>query len=219
MSSSIRVVLIFGIGIAALSACNPSLPPTIDPSQVQATVDGLLTEAAPAATDIPPSTAAPAPTTGPSFEATTYRDEVAGYELDHPEGWFVGPVEQYSRGGITAFTSYERPTDVLPDATPPGETRMDATVQLWDPKGDLEAFAQQRLGAWEASGNTVVLDEEWTLSDGRAAKAYLVTGTDGVASYFFLTTLGDNYLVLSGGGDLALLAEIAHSVRPISFVY
>jgi hypothetical protein len=172
-----------------------------------------LTQEAPPTS--PASTPEPTATIGPSFEATTYRDEVSGYEFQHPAGWFVGPVEQYSRGGITAFTSWERPTDVLPDATPPGQTRIDATVQLWDPKGDLEAFVQQRLGAWEASGIAVAPQEDWTLSDGRAARAFILTGSDGAQSYVFLTTLGDSYLVLGGEGDLTLLAEIAHTVRPI----
>jgi hypothetical protein len=173
----------------------------------------LATE--PPATEPPlaePTATAPA---GPSFEAVTYRDETSGFEFDHPAGWFVGPFEQYSRGGITAFTSWERPTDVFPDETPPGETRLDATVQLWDPKGDLPAFVEQRMTAWDASGIGVQSQEEWALSDGRPARAFIVAGSDGAQGYFFFTTLGEDYLVLSGSGDLALLAEIAHTVRPL----
>ena len=152
----------------------------------------------------------------PSFEAATYRDEVAGFELDYPVGWVVGPVQQYERGGVTAFTSWDRPADVLPGETPTGETRLDATVQLWDPKGDLQAFVDQRMMAWDASGIGVASEESWTLSDGRPARAFVVAGMDGAQGYFFLTTIGDKYLVLSGSGDLALLAEIAHTVRPLS---
>jgi hypothetical protein len=165
-----------------------------------------------------PPAAEPTPTVpaGPSFEATIYRDETSGFEFDYPAGWYVGPIEQYSRGGITAFTSWERPTDVLPDETPAGETRMDAVVQLWDPKGDLGAFVAQRMIAWDASGIAVLSQEEWTLSDGRAAQSFVVAGADGAQAYFFFTTIGENYLVLSGSGDLLLLAEIAHTVRPLS---
>ena len=165
--------------------------------------------------DMPP---APTATSAPhlSFEPATYRDEVAGFEFDYPASWAVGPVEQYSRGGITAFTSWDRPTDVLPGEAPPGETRLDATVQLWDPKGDLQAFVDQRLTAWDASGIGVLSQEDWTLSDGRPARAFVVAGADGARGTFFFTTIGDNYLVLSGSGDLTLLAEIAHTVRPLS---
>jgi hypothetical protein len=48
------------------------------------------------------------------------------------------------------------------------------------------------------------------------AAAFIVAGSDGAQGYFFFTTLGDDYLVLSGSGDLALLAEIAHTVRPLT---
>jgi hypothetical protein len=161
--------------------------------------------------------AEPTPTTppGPSFEAATYRNETSGFELDYPAGWVVGPDQQYSRGGITPFTSWERPTDVLPGENPPGETRFDATVQLWDPKGDLPAFLEQRRMAWDGSGIVVLSQEEWSLSDGRPVRAFVVAGSDGAQAYFFFTTIGDDYLVLSGSGDLALLAEIAHTVRPL----
>jgi len=181
---------------------------------VQATVDVLLTEAAPTAG---PISAPPTATLLPalSFEPAVYRDPSAGFEFDYPAGWTVGPLEQHSRGGITPFTSWARPTDVLPDATPPGETRLDATVQLWDPTGDLDAFLEQRRGAWSASGITVISEQSLTHEDGRPAMALVVQGVDGAQAFFFFTTIGDKYLVLSGEGDLDLLAEIARTVRPL----
>ena len=100
---------------------------------------------------------------------------------------------------------------------PPGETRHGRdTVQLWDPKGDLEAFLAQRTGAWSASGNTVVSEERSTLADGRSTASYVVRNFDGALAYFFFTTLGDDYLVLSGSGDLVLLAEIAGTLRGVT---
>ena len=90
---------------------------------------------------------------------------------------------------------------------------MDATVQLWDPKGDLQAFVDQRMMAWDASGIGVASEESWTLSDGRPARAFVVAGMDGAQGYFFLTTIGDKYLVLSGSGDLALLAAFDERIK------
>jgi len=182
----------------------------------------------PEATNDPTALAtAPAPTPGPSpeaqattsFEAATYRDEVAGFEFDYPATWTVGPVEQYSRGGITVFTSWARPTDVLPSETPPGETRLDVTVQAWEPVGDLEAFLAVRREAWLASGNVIARESSWAAADGRPAAEFIVEDTAGVEAYFFFTTVGGRYLVLSGSGDLAVLGEIANSVRPIPFSY
>jgi len=197
------------IGLAAglmllLAACTPSVPagPT-------ATETDVLMSPVPVAT----ATIEPTLTQTPSSLGATYRDEDAGFEFDYPAGWTVGPSEQYSRGGITAITSWSRPSDVLPGPTPAGETRLDVTVQLWEPINDLEAFVNQRQGAWEASGSEVVSHETWALSEAVSAEVFVVEGSDGVRGFFFFTVIADKYLVLSGDGDLELLAEIAGTVR------
>ena len=202
------VGLIMVAGCASPAPAVPTEMPT-QPVMVSATAE-------------PPGPTQPAPTEAPtpSFEPATYQNDLAGFAFDYPASWTVGPTQQQSRGGITSFTSWSRPADVLPDETPPGETRLDVTVQLWDPKGDLEAFLGQRRGAWAASGSTVVEEKQWTLGeDGRPAASFVVQGSDGAQAYFFFTTLGDDYLVLSGSGDLALLAEIAGTVRPTPPAY
>lgn len=213
MISQVRTVAFIVVAAIALAACSGPTLATASPASVQPTADVRPTATTMAATEIPPE---PTATSGPSYDPTTYRDAAAGFEFDYPSGWTVGPVEQGSRGGITALTSWEHPADVFPDAQPTGETRLDVVVQLWDPKGDLGAFVQQRMMAWEASGSPAVPQGEWTLVDGRMAKSYLITGADGTKGYVFLTTLGDKYLTVSGLGDLALVAEIAHTVRPIT---
>jgi len=198
----------------ALAGCGT---PAVEPIDTQATVALILTQSAPAPTAVP--TMAPPPSEAPpsalGSDPAVYRDASAGIEFEYPSTWVVGPLQQQSRGGITPFTSWDRPTDVLPDAAPPGETRLDVTVQLWEPTGDLEAFLAQRDLAWEASGIVVLSEDRWILEDGRPAVGFVVEGVDGSQAYFFFTTIGDRYLVLSGEGDLTLLAEIAHTVRPI----
>jgi hypothetical protein len=212
-SYRLRIVLPVILAAAALAGCAGPTAETPAPLPTE-TYAPPVTQ--PPATEPPVAEATSTVPAGPSFEVATYRNETSGFEFDYPAGWYVGPDQQYSRGGITPFTSWERPIDVLPDVTPPGETRFDATVQLWDPKGDLEAFVAQRMMAWDASGIVVASEESWTLSDGRPARAFVVTASDGAQGYFFFTTIGEDYLVLSGSGDLALLAEIAHTVRPLS---
>jgi len=222
------IAIVVGIVLGACSAA--SVPEAVD---LQTTVDLLLTASAPDATRVVTiplaATTAPAATAQPtaSFEAATYRDASAGYQFEYPASWTVGPVEQQSRGGTTTFTSWSRPTDALPGETPAGGTRMDATVQLWDPAGELNAFVQRFLDslaseasrpAYDSIGLDVISDESLTLSDGRPA-AFVVQGADGIQDSFFFTTVGDRYLVLSGEGDLALLAEVARTVRPIEITY
>ncbi len=191
-----------------LAACAPSAP-----ASPTATATEALASPVPDAT----ATSEPTPTIQAlSFQPSVYRDEVAGFEFDYPSNWTVGPIEQYSRGGITAFTSWTRPADVLPDETPAGETRLDVTVQLWDPVNDLDAFVQQRMMGLEGSGMIILSQDTWVLSDGRAAKVFVLEANNGYQAFFFFSTIGEKYLVLSGDGDLVLLAEIAGTVRGIS---
>ena len=118
-----RMGLAVGVGLIVLAGCT-SATPTVPAGTPTRT-------AVASATAHPPLPSAPTPTATPglSFEPATYQDDIAGFALDYPADWIVGPSQQESRGRLTAFTSWTRPADVLPDETPPGETRMDAVVQ------------------------------------------------------------------------------------------
>lgn len=164
-------------------------------------------------TDTPIPTEMPVPQL--AFEAATYRDEEAGFEFDYPVGWAFDPGEHQSRGYYIQFYSWEwQPGDQI-DSLPEGETILSVTLQLWDPKNDLEAFINQRKLAWDASGISILSEERLTLAGDRPAAQFVVQGSDGSQAYFLLTTNGEDYLVLSGNGDLSLLAEIAQTLRPI----
>jgi hypothetical protein len=94
------------------------------------------------------------------------------------------------------------------DATGP---RLDVVVYLWDPKGNLPGYLEVRRSAFESSG--IILEEKsLTLENGQEVVTFLVGGVDGNQGFFFITTLHDRYLQLSGSGDLELLAEIAQTV-------
>ena len=97
--SRIGLVIVWaGLGLAACST------PVVE-IDVQATVDVMLTEAAPAATAVPTEapTAPPAPSL--SFEAELYRDASAGFEFDYPATWVVGPVQPVSYTHLTLPTN------------------------------------------------------------------------------------------------------------------
>jgi hypothetical protein len=168
----------------------------------------------------PTSEAAPTEAPALSFEPATFQHDIAGFAFEYPASWMVEKdVTGGSRGSVSQLTSWQHPPGGITEVPAEG-TVLDVTVQLWDPKGDLEAFLGQRRGAWEASGITVVEEKHWTLEeDGRPAASFVVQGSDGAQAYFFFMTLGDDYLVLSGSGDLALLAEIAGTVRPTPPAY
>lgn len=155
------------------------------------------------------------PALAPPFEATTYRDKAAGFEFDYPVGWAFDGGERQSRGYYVQFYSWDwKPGDPI-DPLPAGGTVLSVTVQLWDPKNDLEAFINQRQMAWDSSGISILSEERLTLAGDRPAAQFIVQGTDGAQAFFLLTSNGENYLVFSGNGDLDLLAEISHTLRPV----
>jgi hypothetical protein len=153
------------------------------------------------------------PAAAPAPEMLTYQDEAAGFSFDYPKGWMLESSTIGDRASGVQLTSWTYPTGQIPAETPPGGSRLDVVVQLWEPKGNLQAFSEQRKSAWDASGMRIVSEEELRLSGGRTARHFVVQGADGAQGYFLFTTLGENYLVFSGNGDLALLSKIAQSLR------
>ncbi len=136
-----------------------------------------------------------------------------GIEFDYPAGWAFDGGEHQSRGYFIQLYSWDwKPGDPI-EPLPVGGTVLSVTVQLWDPKNDLEAFINQRKLAWDSSGISILSEERVLLTGNRPAAQFIVQGIDGSQAFFLLTTNGEDYLVLSGNGDLNLLAEIAHTLR------
>jgi hypothetical protein len=159
----------------------------------------------------------PSPTSTPefTFPISTYQDFTNGFELDYPANWSFDPGEQHTRGSYVQFFSWAwQPGDPL-ETIPEGETALSLVVQRWDPKNDLEAFITQRKLGWDSSGSLILTEERITLTGDRPAAQFIIQAADGVRAFFLLTTNGEDYLVISGSGDLDLLKNIAHTLRPI----
>jgi hypothetical protein len=198
-----RILLILSLMIVALAAC--SLPAPAEP-QITAVPN---TEAVPVATDEVPGMKLPAP----SFEAQTYIDEKRGFAFDYPLGWAVTEPMFSERAATVQLLSSP---DLANLATlPEGATRLSVTVYEWDPKNDLAGAAANWKTAWEASGFTVLEEEELILEQGLPARQFTVQTPD-AAVVHLVTALGDRYLMLSGEGNLDLVKEIVQRVRPIS---
>jgi hypothetical protein len=216
-----RSRFIVAVGMLALAGCavptqEPTVLPTCTPPYCQpgevywcpqgppcgcdtrcATPTPGVTDPTPTATDTPPQ---------PSFEASTYRDFTLGFEFDHPSEWALsGQVEQGSRG--EAF-------QLLQDDEP----MLQVATYLWTPDDDLDAYAASRKEAWESSAMSIESESELSLPGGSRGLSFVIRTQEGDRAFFFFTivdfTVYDGrYLVLSGEGDLALLAEIAATVR------
>ena len=98
---------------------------------------------------------------------------------------------------------------------PENAARLTATVYEWDPKNDLAAYVATRKAAWESSGFTIVEELPLVLDLGLNAVQFELKTPDSSA-VVLITALGDQYLVLTGEGNLPLVKEIVQRLRPIS---
>jgi hypothetical protein len=204
-----RIFLVLSLAVTFLSAC--MAPPTNSVPAPEITEAPVLpaTEPALAPTEAVPSAKLPAA----SFESRTYINDTAGFALDYPAGWTVNEAVVGDRGSQVQFLSSPDLADV--SVLPEGATRVTATVYQWDPKNDLAAFVANQKSAWDASGFTILEEEPLTLDLGLPA-TQLTVQTPDASVVFLIAALGDQYLVLSGEGNLELVKEIVGRVRPIS---
>ena len=174
-----------------------------------ASVDPAQDRPAPAPTETAPSPKLPAA----SFESETYINEEAGFALDYPAGWTVDEIVIGPRGTQVQFLSSPEIAELA--VLPEGETRVNATIYQWDPKNDLAAYVAHWKTAWEASGFTILEEEQLVLEQGLPAVKITVQTTEANV-VFLVTALEDRYLVLSGEGNMDLVQEIVQRLRPIS---
>ena len=142
----------------------------------------------------------------------TYEDADYGFTFDYPAAWMLDVIALGDRAPHSIqLTSWTHEPGQISEVQA-GGTVVNVTIQLWDPQGDLAAFVEQRKTAWDASGITIVLQEQLLLSGDRVAQAFIVMSSE-EESYFFFTVLGEQYLVVSGSGDIEAIRQLAQSLR------
>ena len=207
-----RTIFLFLLLLMLLSAC-AAVPAEATSVPAGTAVVALPSDTAQAPV-LPSDTAAPqGKLPAASFEAQTYFNEAAGFALDYPAGWTVNEVVVGDRGTQIQFLSAPELAEAA--TVPTDAARVNATIYQWDPKNDLEAYVAHWKSAWQASGFTIIEEEQQVLELGLPATRFTVQTPDGQV-VFLVTALQDQYLVLSGEGDLTLVNEIVQRVRPIS---
>ena len=198
-----RMIFVLLLTAILLSACTgaPVLN-TLEPTQTDAPELSSDTAAA-------PNPKLPAA----SFESQLYINEAVGFALDYPAGWTVNEMIVGSRGTQVQFLSSPELADAA--TLPNGATRVNATIYQWDPKNDLAAFVANQKTAWESSGFTILEEEPVVLELGLPAVQFTMQ-TPEAQVVFLITALRDQYVVLSGEGDLEMVKEIVGRVRPLS---
>ena len=212
MKRVVLAVLILVLWLASCSAPKPTAAPaTSAPESVESS--GMPVPASePAATEmiVVPEGKIPAA----SFESQTYIDETVGFALDYPADWTVTESVVGDRGSQAVLLSAPGIADLAD--LPEGETRVSITVYQWDPKNDLDAFLDVRKTAWESSGFTILEEEDLVLDLGLSARQFVIQTPEGKETLFLIAAVGDQYLSISGEGDMDLVKEIAARLRPVS---
>jgi hypothetical protein len=176
-----------------------------------------LPTSAPAPTDVvlPPIATAtalpPTPAAAVTFEPALYQDELGRYELSYPAGWTVSSDAGGSRGSYVQFTSWAHEGGI--DEIPVDGSLVQVAVYLWDPQHDLPARLEMRKTALIASGNIILSEKGLTLASGQEAARLVIQDTAGGQSVLIIAELGEDYVELSGIGDLALIDVILATFR------
>ena len=207
-----RMIFALLVMVTLLSACAAPENPTLEPVKTAGPVLPSDTASAPA---MPSDTAAAPDPKLPAapFEAQTYVSETFGFALDYPAGWTVNEMLVGDRGTQIQFLS--SPELAEAPVVPEGATRVNVTIYRWEPKNDLAAFIANQKTAWENSGITILDEEPLILEQGLPAVRFHVQTPDADV-IFLMAALGDQYLVMSGEGDLELVRQIVERLRPIN---
>jgi len=204
-----QMTLVLFILALSLGACTapatptPTLEATAVPVESNMPVPGVAVTEAVVEGKIPAA----------SFDSQTYINESVGFALDYPVSWTVKESIVGDRGKQYLLLSKPEIAD-LP-VVPAGETRVAVNVYQWDPKNDLAAFVDSRKTGWESSGFKIVEEESLTLDLGLTALRFTVQTPDGLTIPFLFAAINDQYLSISGEGDLALVKEIMQRLRPV----
>ncbi len=204
--------LILPAFVLAAAACAPVAAAPARPTLLELPRPTTAPEAAPSAEPALPQPTAASQPVAPSlsFTPALYDASAEGYQLEYPSDWTAVPVSVVgSRGSQGQLFSPGSSAETLAE----GGTRMAMTVYEWDPKNDLAAFVEQRLTAWQSSGFTIAKQAEGNLQNGQPYSSFVIQTADGHQAFFLFTPLGEKYLEISGEGNLALVEEIAGTLK------
>lgn len=177
-----------------LSACAaPSAPAPTQVAEAPPTLAPVL------------ATQAPAKVT-PSFAAETFVDAHGRFGFQYPEGWTLLGGEEAARGSYVQIASWD-PQGAGVESLPRGESLLQVAVYQWDPQADLAARVDMRTRAMQSSGMQIVEQTQVSFPNGPdAVRIHFNQSGDESLVYFFV--LGNEYLELTGIGDLQLLDQV-----------
>jgi len=204
-----KTTFILTLLVLSLAACGSPAAPAASTEPASAAVENTIPVPSEAVTE----PAVEGKIRAPSFESQTYINEAVGFALEYPTGWTVTESTIGDRGSETLLLSTPEIAEM--GTLLSGTTRVAIQVNQWDPKNALAEYANTRKVAWESSGFTILKEEPITLDLGLAAVRYSIQLPDGALVEYLIAAIGDQYVTISGEGDLELAKEMMRYLRPI----
>lgn len=219
---ALTTLLLFALSATSCGA--PASVPTAPPPAVTAPTKSAPTRVLTTSATVPlsptpipliPPTAEPQMVLG---ETKTYRDPVAGFELDYPTSWNLTPIgdEAKKNSIIYSATIFSfAPGQGGSEGIPPGASKMDIGV-IKNGAQSLRASLDMRKQEFANGGldQKIQSEQEWVLEGGLKAVRLQVSSRFG-ESVEVLTALNGNTILLGGLGDPKLIDTIARTLRPI----
>ena len=206
MKTRFLLVCVFALLISACAAPGSPEPivTTIPTEDIAPTAEPVLTE--------------PVPTSGTLPRMQTYTDDVAGFSIDYPAGWFIDTSAAANAAEAFAYSvpiatwdlrNPPTPSGKDPNTLPEGGTKIDVNV-MKQPMTLEEAVAQQ---SQNEMGSPILARKDVTLANGQPAVILDVEGFVGL-SRTLITVLNGNVIYVSGYGNLENFETIALTLRP-----
>ncbi|HEX5941529.1 MAG TPA: hypothetical protein VFY66_04595 [Anaerolineales bacterium] len=167
---------------------------------------------------LPPVQTEHTPSSGNLSLTQTYTDDLAGFSINYPAGWFI----DFSAGANAAeafaysvpIASWDlrnppTPSGKNPNTLPEGGTKIDVNV-MKQPMTLEEAVAQQ---SQNEMGSPILARKDVTLANGLPAVILDVEGFIGLTRTL-IAVLNGNVIYVSGYGNLEHFEAIALTLRP-----
>ncbi len=177
------------------------------------------TSATDAQSPLPSPTEAVTPTpTAPVFEMETFRDEVAGFEIDHPIGWTIlDPAAEVKANAFIYSVTLQSwpPEEPGTQGIPEGGSKMDISITK-DGADTVEAALEtyRQTQAQAEMPVEVLAEETLELASGLTGARFELKTAQGETNHTFVTSLNGHLVILSGLGDAAVFDAMVATLRP-----
>jgi len=215
------VVLALLVSACGSRTAQPEAPATVAVPTAETDAESPLplpTAATDAESPLPPTEAVTPTPTVPVFEMETFRDEVTGFEIEHPIGWTIlDPAAEVKTNAFIYSVTLQSwpPEEPGTQGIPEGGSKMDISITKDGAETVEAALETYRQSQAQAEMPIEVLsEEELELASGLTGARFELKTAQGETGHTFVTSLNGHLVILSGLGDAAVFDAMVATLRP-----